>query len=325
MSYRFAIFGAGGVGGYFGGRLAQAGYDVTFIARGAHLAAIEKHGLRVESPLGDFHLDPAKASSSPQEVGPVDVVLVAVKAWQVPEAAETMGPLLGENTCVLPLQNGVEAPQQLIAVLGQEAILGGMCKIISLVAGPGRIHHLGAEPYIALGELNGELTPRCERLAAALQEAGIKVEVPTSAEGAGGIEALMWQKFLFIAAVSGIGAVTRAPLGTVRQLPETRALLVAAMKEIVQVAGALKIPLPAGIIEQTMELPHSLPPETTASMQRDLMEGRPSELEHQTGAVVRLGLQAGVPTPVNTVLYASLLPMERQARASQAQTPSADS
>ncbi|MCH9651989.1 MAG: 2-dehydropantoate 2-reductase [Deltaproteobacteria bacterium] len=322
MSIRFAVFGSGGVGGYFGGRLAQTGHDVTFIARGAHLTAMKQQGLRVKSPLGDFHLQPVKASSSAQEVGPVDVVLVAVKAWQVPAAAETIQPLLGKNTFVLPLQNGVEAPSQLASVLGEQRILGGLCKIISLVAEPGTIHHLGAEPYIALGELSGDLTPRCEKLAAALRGAGIKVDIPVGGDDTSGIEAAMWQKFLFIAAVSGIGAVTRAPLGTVRELPETRALLVAAMQEIVQVARALKIPLADGIIEKTLAFLDSLPPETTASMQRDLMEGRPSELEHQNGAVVRLGLQTGVKTPVNTTLYASLLPMERQARARQEGSPS---
>jgi len=217
---RIAVFGTGGVGGYFGGRLAQAGEEVTFIARGAHLQAICEQGLRVESPKGHFTVHPARATSDPDEVGPVDYVLVGVKAWQVPEAARAIAPMVGEGTAVIPLQNGVEAPGQLSAVLGAEHVLGGLCQISALVAGPGLIRHVGIEPYIAFGELEGQgPSTRAERLRAAFERAGVNAEIPKD------IQAALWNKYLFIAAFSGVGAVTRAPIGVIRSLPETRALL----------------------------------------------------------------------------------------------------
>ena len=169
---RIAIFGAGAVGGYFGARLAQAGEDVIFIARGEHLRAMRRDGLYVESILGDFRVTPVKATDDPASVGPVDVVLVGVKAWQVPEAAESMRPMVGPETFVVPLQNGVEAPDQLAAVLGKEHVLGGLCRIICARVAPGRIRHAGMEPYVAFGELDNRPSPRAERLRAAFERAG---------------------------------------------------------------------------------------------------------------------------------------------------------
>jgi 2-dehydropantoate 2-reductase len=311
---RIAIFGAGGVGGYFGGRLAAAGHDVAFIARGAHLAALRRDGLRVESPLGDFSVFPVEATDTPAEIGPVEAVLVAVKSGQVAAAGQAIPPLLDGSTFVVPLENGVEAPAELAQALGAERVLGGLCKIISLLAGPGHVHHVGAEPYVACGELwpaagdRGAGEGRAERVVAALSAAGVRAQVPAD------IEAAMWEKFLFIAAVSGVGAVTRATLGELRTLPETRQLLEAAMREIAAVAAARGIVLKPDIVERTLRSIDALPAHGTASMQRDLMAGRPSELEYQSGAVVRLGKAAGVETPVHQLLYASLLPMERRAR-----------
>lgn len=305
---RIAVFGTGSVGGYFGGRLAQAGEEVVFIARGAHLTAIQNKGLRVESPKGDFIIQPAQATDDPASVGKVDAILVGVKAWQVPEAATGMQPMVGENTFVVPLQNGVDAPYQLSMVLGVDNVLGGLCRISAMIAEPGLIRHAGIEPYIAFGELDRHASRRCEQLRAAFERAGVWAEVPSD------IQSAMWEKFVFIAAMSGIGAVTRMPVGNFRSIPETRRMLVDALQETVDVALGRGIGAPANLMTKTLDMIDGLPPGATASMQRDIMEGRPSELDSQNGAVVRLGHEAGVPTPVHAFLYASLLPQELQAR-----------
>jgi len=306
---RIAIFGTGAVGGYFGGRLAQAGEEVVFIARGEHLRALLSRGLRVDSLKGDFVLDPVQATDDPAGVGAVDAVLVGVKAWQVPEAAQAMRPLVGPDTFVVPLQNGVEAPAQLAAVLGAEHVLGGLCRIMSFIAGPGHIRHAGAEPYIAFGELDNRSSERAERLRQAFERAtGLTVEIPPD------IQAALWGKFLFIASFSGVGAVTRAPAGVLRGVPEARRLLEQAMQEIINVASAYDIELPDDIVGKTMAFVDGLPPGGTASMQRDIIEGRPSELDSQNGAVVRLGQEVGVATPLHSFIYHSLLPLELQAR-----------
>jgi len=305
---RIAVFGSGGVGGFFGGRLARAGEEVFFLARGEHLRAIRERGLTIESPEGDFEVRPARATEDPAEIGPVDLVLLGVKAWQVPEAARQMRPLIGPGTAVLPLQNGVEAPRQLVEELGAGPVLGGLCHLISRVDGPGRIHHVGARPHIALGELDDRKSERVATIVATLRGADIAVDNPPS------IQAALWEKFLFIAAVSGVGAVTRAPIGVLRSMPETRELLRQAMEEIHRLAGALGVPLAPDAVGKTLAFVDSLPPGGTASMQRDVMDGRPSELESQNGAVVRLAAQAGVEVPLNRVLYGSLLPAERKAR-----------
>lgn len=305
---RIAIYGSGSVGGYFGGRLAQAGEEVSFIARGQHLQAMQQNGLRVDSLKGDFVVKPVQATDDPQQLGEVDAVIVGVKAWQVPEAAKNMRPLIGEGTCVLPLQNGVDAPAQLAAELGEEHVLGGLCQISSLVAGPGHIRHVGLEPLIALGELDDRTSERVERLREALERAGVKVDVPEN------IQAAMWRKFLFIASISGVGAVTRAPVGVMRSIPETRGMLEQSLQEVYAIAKERKVALPEDVVEKTMAFIDGLGAGVVASMQRDIMEGRPSELEAQNGAVVRMGAECGVPTPLNNFLYSSLLPQERKAR-----------
>ena len=306
---RVAVFGAGGVGGYFGGRLAEAGEDVTFIARGAHLEAIRSDGLQVQSVAGDFHIDPAPATDDPAAVGEVDVVLVAVKAWQVPDAAAAMQPLIGTNTVAVPLENGVEAPEQLADVLGQDHVAGGLCRIISYIAAPGVIQHVGADPYVAFGELDNRLSRRLERLRAAFDRAtGVTAETPPD------IKAAMWRKFVLIATFSGVGAVTQAPIGVIRSRPETRAMLKQALDEIYDVAQARGVALGREAIEAAVTFMDNLPPDATASMQRDILEGRPSELESQNGAVVRLGKAAGVDTPLHRFIYSALLPLELRAR-----------
>ena len=306
---RFAIFGTGGVGGYFGGRLAQAGEDVVFIARGNNLQALQTNGLRVDSLKGDFTVLPVQASDDPAEIGVVDVVLVGVKAWQVPEVANAMRPLVGPDTLVVPLQNGVEAPTQLAEVLGAEHVVGGLCGLISFVAGPGHICHVGADPFINFSELDNHASDRVIKLHRAFaRTTGITVEIPSD------IQVAMWRKFLLIVSWSGIGAITRAPLGVFLGLPQTRQMLQGVMQEVFSVAHARGIALPEEIIGNTLDFMDSLPPTGTASMQRDIMEGRRSELESQTGVVVRMGQEMGVETPINAFIYHSLLPQELRAQ-----------
>ncbi len=306
---RIAVFGSGGVGGYFGGRLAEAGEDVRFVARGSHLAAIREHGLRVTSVAGDFTVQPVRADDDPASLGEVDVVLVAVKAWQVAEAAESMRPMLGRETFVVPLQNGIEAPDTLAAALGPARVLGGLCRIIAYLVEPGRVRHVGVAPSVAFGELDAPASARAEALRAAFARArGVTAEVVPD------VRAAMWDKFLFIAATSGVGALTRAPVGVLRSQPETRAMLAQALEEIHAVALAHGIALRPDAVGRTLAFVDSLPADGTMSMQRDIMEGRPSELEAQVGAVVRLGDARGVPVPLHRMIHASLVPLERRAR-----------
>ena len=305
---RIAVFGVGGVGGYFGGRLAQAGEDVVFIARGAHLQALQTHGLRVESVLGDFVVQPVQATDNPMHVGVVDAVLVGVKAWQVSEVAEAMRPLVGPTTCVVPLQNGVEAPGQLAAVLGASHVVGGLCGLASFVVAPGHIRHAAAEPFVKFGELDNRPSARLDHLRHAFGRAGVTSEIPSD------IQRELWMKFLFITPCSGLGALTRSPIGIWRSVPETRQMSEQAMHEVLAVAQARGIALPADALRTILAQVDSVAPEVTVSMQRDVMAGRPSELGAQIGAVVRLGQEAQVSTPLHAFLYGSLLPLELRAR-----------
>jgi 2-dehydropantoate 2-reductase len=306
---KIAVIGAGGVGAYFGGRLAEAGESVAFVARGAHLAAMRTSGLRVDSVAGDFLLSPVEATDDPAAIGPVDAVLVAVKAWQVRETARMLGPLLGPETFVVPLENGVEAADELSAAVGRERVVGGLCKIVSAIVAPGHVRHAGVAPRVELGERDGRPSERVERLRQAFARAkGVSVVVPDD------VEAAIWEKFLFIAPFSGVGAVTRQPAGAMRTGPETRELIERAMFEVAALARARGVNLPDEAVVRNMRYVDNLPADSTASMQRDIMDGRPSELEQQTGAVVRLAREASVPVPVNAFLYAALLPSERRAR-----------
>ena len=305
---RIAVVGVGGVGGYFGGRLAQAGADVIFIARGDNLAALREQGLRIESIIGDAFVAPVQATDDPAQAGPVDMVLVATKTWQLDEAIDLMRPLIGPETGVVPLLNGVEASDRLAAALGESHALNGICYIFVARVAPGVVRHSGIHPLIIFGERDNRRTARVEALREWLERAGVRVTVPPD------IDAEVWRKFVFGATTSGLGAVTRAPMGLLRELPETRPLFVQGMREIVAVAQACGVALGEETVTAALAQLDALPYETTASMQRDIMAGRPSELEAQNGAVARLGAAAGVPTPLHTFIYATLLPQERMAR-----------
>lgn len=305
---RIAIIGAGGVGGYFGGRLARAGNEVAFVARGEHLRAMLRDGLRVRSVAGDFVVHPVRATDDAAEVGPVDAVLVATKTWQVEEACRAAAPLLGPETVLVTLQNGVEAPAQAAEIVGRERVLPGVARIFSRVAGPGVVVHAGGPASITFGEPAGPPTPRVLRLREALAAAGVAVETPDD------VQSDLWAKFLFVVPMGGVGALARAPVGVLRGMPETRLLLEEAMGEILAVARARGIRLPEDVVARTMGFVDGQLAEGTTSLQRDVAAGRPSELEAWCGAVVRLGAESGVPTPLHRVMYHALLPLERRAR-----------
>ncbi|MBI1730974.1 2-dehydropantoate 2-reductase [Candidatus Acetothermia bacterium] len=305
---RIAIFGTGGAGGYFRAHLARSGEEVIFIARGAHLNAIRSQGLRVETAKGELLIHPATATDNPKEIGPVDVVILGTKAWQVQESAKEMQPLMGSETFVVPLQNGVEAAAQLASELNPDHVVGGLCATISMIAGPGHIRSLGEAHYIKFAELNGKPSKRTEQLRMAFEKAGVKAEIPAN------IDVALWEKFLFVVSFGGVGSVARAPIGVLRSLPETRAMLEICMNEIFNVAKTRKIAFPEGIVVKTMKFLDTLPATGTTSLQRDLIAGKPSELEAWNGAVVRLGKESGVATPVHQFIYQSQLPSEMRAR-----------
>lgn len=304
---RIAVVGAGGVGGYFGGRLAQAGHDVNFIARGLHLEAMRRAGLQVESINGDFTVSSVQATEDPADVGAVDLIVIGVKAWQIPETAARLGPMLGPQTLVLPLQNGLEASAQLAEVLGPAPVLGGLCGIYSFITAPGCIRHIGIDPWVTFGAMQPGQDDRLTGVQAALQQGGITANIASD------IRVPLWDKFLVLR-WGVVGAVCRVPAGVLRSLPQIRGMMDQAGREVLEVADTQGIALAADALQRSSELLDSLPAGATTSLQRDLMEGRPSELDAQAGALVRLGQRAGVATPLHLFIYHSLLPMEMQAR-----------
>jgi 2-dehydropantoate 2-reductase len=306
---RIAVFGTGGVGGYFGGRLARAGEDVTFIARGEHLRAIQTKGLKIDSLDGDFVVDPATATDNVNEVGQVELVLVGVKAWQVSEAGRAIRPMVGSSTTVLPLQNGVDAVSQLTKELGPEPVIGGLCKIVSFVVAPGHIKHAGYIPSIVIGEMDNRRSDRILRIADILSHAGLETTI------AADIDAALWMKFLFIASFSGMGAISNSPAGVLRTDTVLRGQMLRAMEEIYALAHARGITLPENAIETAMAGVGALPESATSSMQRDIAAGKPSELESQNGAVVRMAQETGVAVPTHEMIYKELKPKEDKARA----------
>ena len=306
---RIAVFGAGGIGGYIGGLLAQTGQEVVLIARGEHLKAIQQRGLKVDSPKGDFVAYPALATDDPNQVGEVDTVILGVKAWQVPEAAQAVRSMVGKATAVMPIQNGVEAPSQLAAVLGSEHVVIGLVIVRSLIAGPGHIRHvLEVDPNFQLGEMDKHHSDRVERLRRALENAGLSVKTPPD------IHVAMWEKFLTFCVASGMGAITRATSGVWRSLPETRQMAEAAAHEVMAVAQARGIAISDQADKASMRIIDNFLEGHSTSMAIDIVEGRPSELEAATGLVVRLGREEGVDTPVTTLIHNSLLPQEMKAR-----------
>jgi len=296
---RLAVMGSGGVGGYFGARLAAAGHDVTFIARGAHLEAVRARGLRLESPKGDLHLAGARAVADPRDAGEVDGVLFAVKMYDTEPAAEAIRPLLRGGISVVTFQNGVESVGILSRVLGREHVMGGVAYVAAVISEPGVIRHTAMDRLI-FGELDGKRTPRAEALLAACEGAGFEAILSDR------IEVDLWEKFVRLAVFSGICSITRSPVGAIRDDPEIFSMLRAALDETVAVAKAKGIALGPDLMEEILAMVRSLPASSKASMLEDLERGRPLELPWLSGAVVRLGRELGVPTPIHSFIATAL-------------------
>ena len=307
---RVAVMGTGGVGGYYGGLLAQAGHAVTFIARGAHLQAIQTHGLQVKSIFGDFQVNPARATHDPAQIGPVDLVLFLTKAYHTDQAAQAIKPLMGPETSVLSLQNGVDAVDRIGAVLGKEHMLAGATWLSSAVEAPGVIKQVSQFRRVVLGELDGQVTARAQAVHKAFQDTGITAELSEN------ILKVLWTKFVFISAASSLGSLTRLPMGDYRAVPETRAMIVSLMNEVKDVAQAQGVALDEDVVQKSLDFMDDSAPQIKASMQRDVEAGRRSELESMIGVIGRKGRENGVPTPLADFVYASLLPIELKAQKS---------
>ena len=303
------VFGAGGVGGYFGGKLAQAGYDVTFIARGRHLQAIKNNGLQVKSINGDFVVRP-KVTDDVSTITNPDLVILGVKSWQVDEVAKQLKPVVTEKTMVLPLQNGADNADKLRTILPDKNVLAGLCKIVSRVEAPGIIDHFAFDPEIVFGEFDNEKTKRVQAISKLFDKAEIKNKISED------IHLDIWKKFLFIATISGIGALTRVEFGVMRTDEDIRQIIYQTANEIVAVANAKGIALTNDDIEMVLKIIDNLNPKTTASMQRDIMAGRPSELDNFNGYIVKQGKELHITTPANAFTYHCLLPQEKKARGS---------
>jgi 2-dehydropantoate 2-reductase len=299
---RIAVVGAGGVGGGFGAALAKAGADVTFIARGAHLAAMKSGGLKIEGGRGTTHLRPTQATDDPVEVGNVDVVLFCVKLWDLESAAERIKPLVGAGTAVIPLQNGIDAAERLIPILGREAVMGGVAQISASIIEPGVIRQVGTFMRMIFGELSGKSSKRGEEFLDLCLKAGFDATLSDQ------ILTELWMKFIPLATNASITAATRQPIGKLRDDPDLRPIFIAAVKEIIDVGRSKKIALPADAFERTLDFLDHCPPAMKASMALDLERGNRLELPWLGGKVVELGRELGVPTPTHAMLYALLKP-----------------
>ena len=305
---RIAVMGTGGVGGYFGARLAQAGHEVAFVARGRHLEALRAHGLRVESPLGDVHLPDAEVTGEPAGIGTVDLVLFSVKLWDTLAAAEAIKPLLGEKTVVVSFQNGVVKDDILRQTLGAGHVIGGVCYIAAAIAEPGLIRHSGTLQKLVFGEYDGSLSPRVRQFRDACAAAGIDAEISDR------IEQTIWEKFVFLAGLSGTTSLARSAIGPIRSHPRSRAFLHDVMEEVVQVARAQGVPLPAGYADERLAFTDQLPASMTSSMYHDLERGNRLEVAWLSGDVAGRGARLGVATPCNRAIF-DILSVHSEGRA----------
>lgn len=292
-----AIMGTGGVGGYFGARLALGGSDVSFIARGAHLDAIRNNGLHVESAAGDLHIATANATDDPSTIGPVDLIILGVKLWDTETAARAILPMLGQNTAVISLQNGVQKDDALRRILPNQAVMGGVCYIAATIAKPGVIRHSGTMKKLVFGEYDGSRSQRAQEVLDACLRAGIDAEISTD------IRKTIWEKFVFLVGFSGTTTSIRKPIGPIRSTSQTREFLLDAMHEVVAVGRAQGVQLAEDFAANRLAFCDSLPAEMTSSMYNDLEYGNRLEVEWLSGDVVERGKTAGVPTPVNRAIH----------------------
>jgi 2-dehydropantoate 2-reductase len=297
---RIAVMAAGAVGGYFGARLAAAGHEVAFIARGAHLAAIREHGLKIESVRGDLHLKDVQATADPAAVGAVDIVLFAVKLWDTETAAEAARPLIGPTTRLITLQNGVDSVERVAPILGDDHVVGGTAYIATVVAAPGVIRHTSQFAGMRCGRIDGRDDSQLAAFADAARAAGIDITVSSK------INLDRWQKFVFLVGLSGVTAATRKPLGPVLADDDTRSWLVDLMGEVMAVGRAKGVTFAPGFLEEQIKFAHTTPYDFKASMLHDLEAGRRLELDWLAGKVTKLGRELGVPTPANEAVYKML-------------------
>jgi 2-dehydropantoate 2-reductase len=299
---RIAVIGAGGVGGAFGAALAKAGNDVTFLARGAHLAAMRSNGLSVLGPRGDIHLVPTQATDDPAAIGPVDVVLFCVKLWDVESAGAAIRPIVGPGTAVIPLQNGIDASERLIPILGKDAVMGGVAQISATIAEPGTIRQTGTFMRLVFGELDGRSSARGAAFHAACQAAGF------DSANSNEIVTALWEKFVLLATNSSVVALTRLPFGKLRDDPELFGLFEKGLAEVAAVGRARGVALPPDLEARLLKATRNFPPEMMPSMAVDLLRGNRLELPWLAGKVVALGREQRVPTPTYDVMYAALKP-----------------
>jgi len=299
---QIAVIGAGGVGGYFGGRLARAGHDVTFVARGRHLDAVRSAGLRIESGLGDVVISPAQVTSDIAGIGPVDVTMFCVKLWDVEATAPQLTPLVQGGGVVIPFQNGVESHEVLRRVLGRDHVLGGVAYIAATIREPGVVAHTGTMARLTVGAFEPPLASRAEAFAAAGQAAGFEWTVAPDILGA------LWKKYVFLAAMSGCTSLARAPVGVIRGDKDLRATMESAMREIVAVGRAKGVDVGADFVDKQLAFMDTLPDVMRSSMLNDLTAGNRLEAPWLSGGVARMGREAGIATPVNATIYAALKP-----------------
>jgi len=304
---KIAIIGSGGVGGYFGGKIAKAGFEVTFLARGEHLKAMQTHGLTVKSTLGDFQVDSVKATDKIQDIGKVDLIVLAIKAWQVKDVSAELSSIMTDTSVILPLQNGVSTIDDLREHISAGRILSGLCRIISKIEAPGVINHFGVTPTIVFGEVDNSRTERVQKIKDIFDQSGINCNISKD------INTDLWKKFISIC-VSGLLAITKTTYGELRELKETRQMMIELLNEIYQLSKKAGIQIEPDFLEKTVSFIDTFPYDTTSSLTRDIWEGKPSEIEYQNGTVVRLGKKYGVDTPINKFVYHCILPMEIKAR-----------
>jgi 2-dehydropantoate 2-reductase len=295
---KIAVMGSGGVGGFYGGRLANAGCDVTFVARGAHLEAMRKNGLTIENePQGNIHLSKVNVTDDPATIGPVDLVIIAVKLWGTEAAARAVKPIVRPDTAVLSLQNGVIKDDILRREFGAKAVMGGVAYVATHISRPGVIHQTGTIQRLVFGEYDGRRSARAEALLADLLRAGVQAELT------GDIRRTLWEKYSFLVGLSGTTATMRVPIGAVRSNPQTRAFLFDILKETVAVGRALGVALPENYAEDRLAFADSVPADMTSSLYHDLERGNPLEVAWLSGGVVQLGAKVGVPTPANRAVW----------------------
>lgn len=304
---RIAIIGTGGIGGYFGGKLALAGFDVTFLARGNQLKALRENGLTVKSINGDFHVKSVNATDKISDIGKCDLAILCLKAWQIKGIASDINSILKPDSIVLPLQNGVQTVDDLQPEINPKHIIGGLCRIISKIESPGTINHFGINPIIVFGELDNSITDRVNRVKELFDKAGINSKVSND------IQSELWKKFIGIC-VSGLLAVTKTNYGQLRELPETRAMMIELLNEIYHLSLKAGAKIEPDFVAKTVAAIDAFPNDTTSSLTRDVWEGKPSEIEYQNGTVVRLAQKYNIDVPINRFVYSCILPMERKAR-----------